>query len=346
MHSLHTHTPHATPPVFFVVTANRPQADAADWRRMWLLLGGSYLQVVMQVLASTAILLGTIAQSCPNNDSCQMGMFCNGGQMCGHCGGVSPFGLPTDLPPIHIGENGLALNRGYATGSGSKECVAPDDPSNTWVEEWCSGDDFDGDGEFGWPTGVPGATDWAGLYNTTIVDAHCKAAGLSGIEGAIRWCDACFHAPSDTVDGSIVWKLNRDGIVAMASLDWMTLVLASSIVALAAVGELVSSVALRYIVHRPPSVFVVRDSPKRFHSMQRDIEFCALTLRHAIAAPADAEEAATRTAQPSLQLRLALRTLDFLRKWIFLPEVITVVSCLVIFKGGDALSVSQGTIAN
>ena len=80
-----------------------------------------------------------------------MGMYCNGGHKCGNCGASSPYAPKTDLPLVTIGKDELAYNRGYATGSGSKECVAADDPSNECVEARCQNNAN--------PAGVPGAMD-------------------------------------------------------------------------------------------------------------------------------------------------------------------------------------------
>ena len=44
-------------------------------------------------------------------------------------------------------------------------------------------------------------------------------------------------------------------------------------------------------------------------------------------------------------MRLVLKTISAFRRWVFLPSLVASVSILIVFKGGDALSVCFNTIA-
>jgi hypothetical protein len=64
----------------------------------------------------------------------------------------------------------------------------------------------------------------------------------------------------------------------------------------------------------------------------QDIALCAIAIGHA----------GDRLSRSS---RLALTLLGGVRRWVFLPMLVDAVPILVLFKGGDALSVCFNTIA-
>jgi hypothetical protein len=64
----------------------------------------------------------------------------------------------------------------------------------------------------------------------------------------------------------------------------------------------------------------------------QDITLCAIAITHV-------------RDQLSRGSRLALTLLGGVRRWVFLPALVGAVPMLVLFKGGDALSVCFNTIA-
>ena len=64
----------------------------------------------------------------------------------------------------------------------------------------------------------------------------------------------------------------------------------------------------------------------------KDIELCSMAVAHA-------------GDKLSKGWRLALGFLLWMRRWVFLPSLVTTVPILVLFKGGDALSVCLNTVA-
>ena len=65
---------------------------------------------------------------------------------------------------------------------------------------------------------------------------------------------------------------------------------------------------------------------------EQDIKLCAMAIRHA------GDHIAPT-------YRFVLTLLGGIRRWLFLPTLVTVAPILVLFKGGDALSVCFNTVA-
>ena len=79
-----------------------------------------------------------------------------------------------------------------------------------------------------------------------------------------------------------------------------------------------------------PAVYLC--SPPTLSFYAQDIELCAMAIHHA-------DDRITPA------WRFALLLLGDIRRWIFLPVLVTVAPVLVIYKGGDALSVCFNTVA-
>jgi hypothetical protein len=330
---------------YFVVMM--PGAGAEFDHRRRLLLAGSFLQVLLQILATQGIFLGIFYPTCSSNGQCQSGRFC-AIAVCDFCGASGK-----GTPPIQIDtETSEVTNRGFDPGNRNGDLqrmwkLGGTDWSGgynmTTIARWCTGPDTveemyetcvapisfpglmaaapsDHPCMATCPLCFPRLT-IAGRRYTSVSAYHTPLAleiigetnygtdGEGGTEqwrGAVlNWCSACYHTTVEieplmerrSVNG---WVSTEDVTAAnvrgMAAIDWLTLLLASIVVAMAVVGEL------------------------------RDVEICDIARSRC-------------TEPPGVWWIRALRLLGFLRRFVFMPMLVGDVSWLVVMKSADALSI-------
>ena len=115
------------------------------------------------------------------------------------------------------------------------------------------------------------------------------------------WCETCVFIDGEADELTFMDLMAMNGR-SMGAFDWVALIFAVFVVALAVVGEL------------------------------KDIELCSMAVAHA-------------GDKLSKGWRLALGFLLGMRRWVFLPALVVSVPFLVLYKGGDALSVCLNTVA-
>jgi hypothetical protein len=165
---------------------------------------------------------------------------------------------------------------------------------HVWQEE-CGVDHYGGPQKAHWCLG------WVDLC---AADPQCLQAA---VEAASNWCGQCWTATTDIVDMSVSWEdVTYANINAMHIFDILTLLLCTTIVAMAVVAEL------------------------------RD---CALCRMAAIA-----QTAGTGAKPLSAAWSYALDLLYYLRRAMFLPSLVGNVGFLIIFKGGNAISVCFNSV--
>jgi hypothetical protein len=158
-------------------------------------------------------------------------------------------------------------------------------------------------------------------YNTTALAMLCAdpvpSDGVSSItsgvfehslDGVVAFCERCFH-PSTTHPTTA------------GTIDPMTLT--------SRAGDLVSSMdPFDWLALTFSATVVAFAVCKELF----DIELCSLALNQA-------------TGGAKAGTRLAIRVLNGIRRWVFLPCLMTVVPLLVVVHGSDALSVCFNTVA-
>lgn len=249
--------------VYFLTS--KAEVDALARKRAPLLFAWGFLMVVLQVVASSGVTLGMIAQSCAHNEACGEGRYCHVPPAatrgrCLYCGEAPPLvsydskipvpGEPrkfkhynridtTSYPEAAVGfGRGSEPTRfaGWNMTHVRQRCTHPyrsfkfatveEGPEgNTWIVVT---DDTD----------IP-----QGIQPREAEFYIIKDFSATTVE---RWCDRCVHiAPDGELDVSIMNQklLAETNQQAMAPLDWAALVLCSYVVGLTIVGE-VKDIAL------------------------------------------------------------------------------------------------------
>ena len=205
------------------------------------MLVASCMMVVLQCCTSTAVVGSTFMQSCTTNNQCPLDMQ---GQL---CSATRRRCLYCGTPPLEIVE------------------IAPDGTASLVTDlrkkDYEEYEDYDAAVQLhtqrqqipGWKTlNQPTATNFAG-FNITHVHEVCRNPALDSREFFIaetwqtewseqtitNWCDSCFHAETGTVNTLTEDQIGNLNISAMGIFDWAALVFATTIVALAIIGELV-----------------------------------------------------------------------------------------------------------
>jgi hypothetical protein len=202
--------------------------EPGDGVQRWSLAAGGFAMVLLQCVACTAVIFGMISPSCVTNDQCETaGTFCGKSMACFSCGeGIHTGGGPPRQIDL---ATGLAYNRGFDPGNSPKRLP-------------------------------PGAVDWSGGFNTTAAVAWCAGETVCGYDyddytvcltadstdatdaapaAQVRWCDACVHPVSGTVDATmIIEDVTVNNVAAMNPFNWLLLLLASVVLATSVVAEL------------------------------------------------------------------------------------------------------------
>jgi hypothetical protein len=261
----------------------------------WSLAVGGFLMLLLQCVACVTVLWGMVLPSCVTNDQCGVaGTFCAGTKRCSACGWAS--GMPIQVDPA----TGLASNHGNDPGNRMGNLPA-------FAHDWSGG--FNTSAAAAWCAGEPvcGYRP-GGSYDGPYDVLSCGAPGdgrpgTPDLAMTNRWCDACVHPVTGTVDATIFWEDTvHNNVAAMVAFDWMVLLLATGVAAMTVVAEL------------------------------RDITLCLLAL-----------DRADRPVPAGW--RVALRSLAMIRRYTFLPLMVTMIPVVVLFQGGDALSICFNTVA-
>lgn len=145
-----------------------------------------------------------------------------------------------------------------------------------------------------------------GDHNTEDEDESWWECGkLWSTENVLNWCDACVHLPTNRVDSLSVDRLGKISVSSMRFLDWIALITSAVIVSLTVVAEV------------------------------KDISLCEIAFRISCA----------DGGRPSQGWVVALSALNVVRRYFFIPALLSAVPALVLLKGGDALSVVRRSLA-
>ena len=116
--------------VYFLTT--EAEADA-DLRAVApIMLVGSYVMVIVQVMTASAIWVNALLPACGNNDMCMDGMYCHsqnrgGYGLCYNCGAVVPLLLQTDTEGNTLNYYRAPDFAGYNTTAMAELCADPVD---------------------------------------------------------------------------------------------------------------------------------------------------------------------------------------------------------------------------
>jgi hypothetical protein len=305
--------------------------DADKFLRGCGLLAGVAM-VALQCMVVVGVGAGTAWPACGSTDQCpQAGTYCTVGadDRCAYCGDFPP--LPDQIDP--------------ATGGTLNDPQAPDFAGYnlTAVAELCTDPTMapsrKGDRKGDFHT-VSSLVSWCKFGNKAL-DVCFDFSELS------RWHtimpiigETCVHPIDGTVDPLTNGSLMAANVAAMGIVDWAALLFATSIAALAVVGELkvrcvlcLSLFSLQKFRSLGLACFARLWSPEQaWWGDHQDIALCAIAI-------ARAGDRLSRGSQ------LALTLLGGVRRWLFLPTLVSVVPFLVLIKGGDALSICFNTIA-
>ena len=166
-----------------------------------VMLGG-VMMVLGQCMALIAVYVGTFIPSCKTSDQCARGTFCwlVRTDRCEPCGQGHPLPVQTDpATGGTLNDPDMANFAGWNT---------------TAVAEICSN-----------------PIDVIEINNAGVEDLYPRAAVAS-------WCEACVHPIDMTVDPMTHPGIVAANVEAMAPYDWVALLFATFVVALAVVGEL------------------------------------------------------------------------------------------------------------
>ena len=188
------------------IASSADEQDAEMKRWLPLAVLGSAALVLMQCMVTSGLYSAAIIPPCATSAQCEAPTYCQvgGNGRCGYCGESHPF--PEQLDPT----NGETLNlRTYDQDFAGFNA--------TLVRHVCENPDQ-------WPADVP--TEWA-TDDPTIRALRVRS-----------WCETCVHPIDGTVDVTNSMQQMRLNLLAMGVYDYVALVLASFIIALAVVGEI------------------------------------------------------------------------------------------------------------
>ncbi len=254
----------------YACTSFDPQDSAVRWR----LFAGSVTMILFQLTAAVGALRNTQAVSCSSNVQCQVeGMYCEvfsagvgyssrQSDRCSYCGRQSP--VPLQANP----QTGEIWNR-PADARGVDNIFSPHLPQQFVVSghEWWPGESFYRHYNPQEPELRVSVSDEARTnpvfvtitkdagWNFSTVEWTCSHpdVGLSvnshseGIENnrspvsvdyVRNWCEGCVFLLEQDVNELTEASWIRGNLAAMGAFDWSTLLLASTFLALASVGEL------------------------------------------------------------------------------------------------------------
>eukprot|EP01052_Picozoa_sp_SAG31_P024911 SAG31_NODE_2152_length_6315_cov_6.487452_5_plen_126_part_00 len=93
----------------------------------------------------------------------------------------------------------------------------------------------------------------------------------------MRWCDACVHPVSGTVDATIYFEdVTVNNVAAMTSFDWLVLLLGSAVTAMAVVAELRDIKLCLLAVARTPPATAWRVALRALATLRRYVFLPAL----------------------------------------------------------------------
>lgn len=209
---------------YYTITDAAEDAATKKRARGGELMGvGSALIVVVQLVVLMGILIGSFIPSCTDNAHCPDGKFCSRSEdattgVCDFCGGANPLPRQELDGPCRF---------------------APSPYGGEWSvkDTECSMLNNAMDPNF------------AGFNRTLVADMCASPTERVGLNGkgqlqpysrrsVISWCEACVHPIDGVVNPTTAESEPTNNVYAMNQLDWVALMLASSIVGLSAVGEL------------------------------------------------------------------------------------------------------------
>jgi hypothetical protein len=221
--------------IFFAGSDDPADAAMKAWSQLMLFAG--LVIVAFQVVAALGVLFGVAFPACKTSKQCgQAGTFCarnSNRQQCQFCGWHGPL---SQYKGDNIKDNNMEMLNGHesyvdcdwsakTTLVGRTEvmedtCLPP--PNKTLVRELCN--DYGNYKNILTPGGYPTEEAMGG--------ARIDATWVQS------WCEACVNAVDWEPDMFTTIDLGYDNVDAMGLFDWVTLVLASYVVALIVNGEL------------------------------------------------------------------------------------------------------------
>ena len=201
----------------FFLSSKDPQ-DSGMQQQAPILFMGCVLMVLAQSAAATGLFLGIFGASCKDHGMCSgAGMFCDAMlERCSYCGDSCDHNLAS-----YCGDAAIALSSGNSLNAtdvftACSSVVVPAGPGQ---------DDGPDTGPGGGGNGGPGG-------------GKGQIMGWKKALAAENWCKACVDATSSsnpviTLTQAATGEMNVDN---MGAFDWITLLFASCIIALAIVG--------------------------------------------------------------------------------------------------------------
>eukprot|EP01046_Picozoa_sp_COSAG06_P013604 COSAG06_NODE_827_length_12062_cov_46.356182_2_plen_446_part_00 len=329
--------------VVFYLTSDAPEDKAMKkWLPLMFTIG--FLMVFAQVATAMAVAVGVALPSCLSSEQCDAGMYCQVGfsNRCAYCGSNAPVYMQTD--PITEDTYNAVFNERFVGFNATLVAQICRDPESTPVTcaNLCPtsvmhfegseiGRNYDmtvGDAK-GRSCGEI-CEEWAchnGGRRAVMGGMECKGDGGALIEPGYpigfmssgnwdkpysyvqirEWCDFCVHEITFDVSPLSQYGLMKNNVGAMKLFDWIALAFSCFIVSFQVVGEL------------------------------KDIWLCDLAMQHALAKG--------KTDEISTCWKVGMWSIGMLRRWVFLTLLVITVPLLVVYKGGDALSVCFNTIA-
>ena len=217
--------------------------EPEDGPRMRLTLAaGSVLIVFLQLWTVAALVGGIEEPTCFINRHCDTGFFCrplittfsrrlgssqlSDRGLCSACGGFGDYGddapvdagIGTDQAPLLFLRDASFLGLNQSGRAGIAEfCNNAAEPGHSDEETWCGYSLSD----------IPEASrDW----RTDASYTSCRSAA--------SWCDSCLHPTTKIVDVTTVISRTIENVRAMSAGEYVVLILATSVIAMGAVGEL------------------------------------------------------------------------------------------------------------
>jgi hypothetical protein len=227
--------------VFLAVSDAPEEAELRAWAPLLLL--GSWLIVLLQVLVSAGVYKGTMFPSCQSNDMCGQGQFCllhfapgAGTTLLGTGRNARCSFCDSGMIPLDMQLAATAAPNCNTAVPSSPECPVMNNGQEaysagfnlSYVVELCKSPRA-GAKRFGLSRGAPtvdSPTGTGGIY----VEWEAQAQAT--------WCKACFHDGTGTVADVSPHGFARMAVKSMHTMDWLALVFASILLGLTVNNEM------------------------------------------------------------------------------------------------------------
>ena len=316
---------------------------------------GGFAMVLLQCATCLAVVLGMVYPSCTTNDHCgTAGTYCSVG-VCEECGWL------TDMPLQVDPATNLASNTGIDPGNAMDGLPAGADNwsgdfNNTAAAAWCAGEPVCG---YAWEgaqllcrTAYSDGNSTHIMWDRSNGEVYCAGERFTSSNGR-AFCDAsdCCHwgdgACHSAVGAGACPSGGGSGDVRHPTANWCN--------ACGGDGHPIIDTGGKVGTGQVDTTMWFEDITVNNVAAMGPFDWLALMLASVVTATAVVAELrdiklcllALDRADPPLPVgwRLALRGLAIVRRYTFLPALVTAVPAVVVFQGGDALSILFNTVA-